>query len=225
MQIVNELAPASTTRHPDRTAGLVFRKGRFPMITLRVAAAALLLMGATSSRGDDAGAIAPGTRLRVFARTLGNKPLVGVLQSLRDNELTLAAEGHPSAVVVPRQEVTRIDRSGGRHSRGRWAIRGAGLGLLIAEHRLRDHFLLVKGDRENCVSRCGPVTRSRLCKQATLGADHDPSSETTSSRRRTRSAADGSGCAEPSIRGVGPRGCRRSRFRSDTGPGDGSRRS
>ncbi len=100
------------------------------MITLRVVAAALLLMGATSSPGDDADAIAPGTRLRVFARTLGSKPLVGVVQSLRDDALTLAAEGHPSAVVVPRQEVTRIDRSGGRHSRGRWAIRGAGLGLL-----------------------------------------------------------------------------------------------
>ena len=28
--------------------------------------------------------------------------------------MTLAAEGHPSAVVVPRQEVTRIDRIGGR---------------------------------------------------------------------------------------------------------------
>jgi hypothetical protein len=44
--------------------------------------------------------------------------------------LTLAAEGHASAVVVPRQEITRIDRSGGRHSRGRWAVRGGGLGLL-----------------------------------------------------------------------------------------------
>jgi hypothetical protein len=100
------------------------------MITLRVVAAGLLLMGATSSPGDDAAAVAPGTRLRVFAPTLGRKPLVGVLQSLRDDALTLAAEGHPSAVVVPRQEVTRIDRSGGRHSRARWAIRGAGLGLL-----------------------------------------------------------------------------------------------
>ena len=100
------------------------------MITLRVVAAGLLLMGATSSPGDEADAIAPGTRLRVFAPTLGRKPLVGVLQSLRDNTLTLAAEGHASAVVVPRQEITRIDRSGGRHSRGRWAIRGAGLGLL-----------------------------------------------------------------------------------------------
>ena len=100
------------------------------MIALRVVAAALLLMGATRSRGDDAGAIAPGTRIRVFARTLGSKPLVGVLQSWQEKELTLAAEGRPSAVVVRRQEVTRIDRSGGRHSRGRWAIRGAGLGLL-----------------------------------------------------------------------------------------------
>ena len=101
-----------------------------PMITLRVVAAGLLLMGATSSPGDEAAAIAPGTRLRVFAPTLGGKPMVGVLQSLRDNTLTLAAEGHASAVVVPRQEITRIDRSGGRHSRGRWAVRGAGLGLL-----------------------------------------------------------------------------------------------
>ena len=100
------------------------------MITLRVVAAALLLMGATRSPGDDSGAIAPGTRIRVFARTLGSKPLVGVLQSWQEKKLFLAAEGHPSAVVVRRQEVTRIDRSGGRHSRGRWAIRGAGLGLL-----------------------------------------------------------------------------------------------
>jgi hypothetical protein len=100
------------------------------MIRLRVVAAGLLLMGATSSPGEDADALAPGTRLRVFARTLGSKPLVRVLQSLRANALILAAEGHPSAVAVPRQEVTRIDRSGGRHSRGRWAIRGAGLGLL-----------------------------------------------------------------------------------------------
>ena len=100
------------------------------MIALRVVAAALLLMGATRSPGDDAGAIAPGTRIRVFARTLGSKPLVGVLQSWQEKELFLAAEGHSSAVVVRRQEVTRIDRSGGRHSRGRWAIRGAGLGLL-----------------------------------------------------------------------------------------------
>jgi hypothetical protein len=100
------------------------------MITLGVVAAGLLLMGATSSPGEDADAIASGTRVRVFARTLGSKPLVGVLQSWQDKELILAAEGHPSAVVVPRQEVTRIDRSGGRHSRGRWAIRGAGLGLL-----------------------------------------------------------------------------------------------
>ena len=163
----------------------------------------------------------------MFARTLGSKPLVGVLQSWQEKELTLAAVGHPSAVVVPRQEVTRIDRSGGRHSRGRRAIRGAGLGLLaglaiglaggnacdgqeiiyivtagacsagtraavgailgvpagaliglavppgevgtrspesssfdgdasveITEHRLRDHFLLVKGDRETSVCRC-----------------------------------------------------------------------
>jgi len=101
------------------------------LTTLRVVAAAILLMGGvTSARADDAGPIVPGTRLRVFARTRGDKPLAGVLQSFQDDELILTADGDASAVVVPRQEVMRIDRSGGRHSRGRWAFRGAGLGLL-----------------------------------------------------------------------------------------------
>ena len=101
------------------------------MTTLRVVAAAILLMGGvTSARAADAGPIVPGTRLRVFARTRGDKPLAGVLQSFQDDELILTADRDASAVVVPRQEVMRIDRSRGRHSRGRWAFRGAGLGLL-----------------------------------------------------------------------------------------------
>ena len=100
------------------------------MNRLPIAMASVLLMAGASLRGDDAGTIAPGTRLRVFAPTLGRQPLVGVLQSFGADELILAAGGPPRVVVVPRQAVTRVDRSGGRHSRGRWTARGAGLGLL-----------------------------------------------------------------------------------------------
>jgi len=99
------------------------------MIRLRVVAAGLLLMGATSSPGEDAAAIAPGTRLRVFARTLGSKPLVGVLQSLRDNALTWRPRDTRVPYLSRDRRLNASIAAEAAIQGARWAIR-AGLGLL-----------------------------------------------------------------------------------------------
>ena len=90
--------------------------------------AILAVMPASNLRGDE---LTPGSRLRLSVPSLGRAPVVGRLQSLDSQSLTLVVEGQPSPVVLSRQDVTRFDLSRGRRSRGKGALIGLGIGTAV----------------------------------------------------------------------------------------------
>jgi hypothetical protein len=106
-----------------------------------IALGALLLSG-SGVYGEEAPALEPGARVRVFVTDGAQGPgaahtrrLTGTLLGLSDTVLTLEKWPGTPAVVLPRQNVTRLDLSLHRGQRGKGALiglgAGVGLGLLL----------------------------------------------------------------------------------------------
>lgn len=75
--------------------------------------------------------IVPGTRIRVTAPTVASDRLVGTAMSLDVDTLVMKAEDWAAPLTVPIASVTRLDVSRGKVSRGKNALKGAGIGLLV----------------------------------------------------------------------------------------------
>ena len=108
---------------------------------LTAALVGILLLAAGAALADDAVQLASGTRVRVTVRTGGGR-LVGTVLALNDKNLTLLGAviptpsrglelqvpGKTDTTVLRREDITKVDVSAGRRSRGRGALIGAALG-------------------------------------------------------------------------------------------------
>lgn len=94
---------------------------------MRVAAALVVLLFGGQALADDAPELVQGSRLRIRASSL-NGPIRGTLASLSGDSLTLETQGR-APLVLERSQITRLEVSAGRRSRGRGAAIGALIGL------------------------------------------------------------------------------------------------
>ncbi len=108
---------------------------------LTAALVGILLLAAGAALADDAVQLASGTRVRVTVRTGGGR-LVGTVLALNDKNLTLLGgviptpsrglelqvPGKTDTTVLRREDITKVDVSAGRRSRGRGALIGAAIG-------------------------------------------------------------------------------------------------
>ena len=93
---------------------------------LMVAFVGVLSLAAAVALADNTVQIASGTRVRVTVPTGGGQ-LVGTVLTLDDKNLTLQVLGKPDTTVLLRQDITQVEVSAGRRSRGRGALNGAGI--------------------------------------------------------------------------------------------------
>jgi hypothetical protein len=70
----------------------------------------------------------PGSRLRVTAPAVARKPIVGTLLEASEREIVLAASSS-DRTPIPRESITRLERSVRPSRRTRGALIGFGLGL------------------------------------------------------------------------------------------------
>jgi len=89
----------------------------------------LLIPNAVLSFAAEAPELAPGSRVRVSARTVTERPLIATLTALDDTALTLRVKGRADVLVVPRSAITKVEVSLGRRARGKGALIGAGVGI------------------------------------------------------------------------------------------------
>jgi hypothetical protein len=101
----------------------------------------ILSVAAAVALADDTVQLASGTRVRVTVRTGGGR-LVGTVLALDDKHLTLLGgviptpsrglelqvPGKTDTSVLRREDITKVDVSAGRRSRGRGALIGAAFG-------------------------------------------------------------------------------------------------
>jgi hypothetical protein len=88
------------------------------------------LLLTTLATADEEPPLGAGARVRVkMSNAQGS--LVGGLLALDNERLTLQIENEKAPRVLPRAEVTALAVSGGRRSRGRGALIGAGVGAVV----------------------------------------------------------------------------------------------
>jgi len=92
---------------------------------------ALTWLGASGAGAAEPRPLAPGDRIRVEAHGL-KQPVVGQLLSLDADHLRVLTQDRFDSTVVNRPDITALARSAGRHSRGRGAAIGAGIGIVAA---------------------------------------------------------------------------------------------
>jgi hypothetical protein len=86
-----------------------------------------LVLTAASASGQEAVSPLPGMRLRVTARELAPKPIVGDLVQITEDEIVLA-QSASDRTVVPRASAKRVEWSRGRHGN---AVKGLLIGGAI----------------------------------------------------------------------------------------------
>jgi len=84
-----------------------------------------VLLGPSWAFGVEVPQLAPGSRVRVEVAGEG-RPLTGRLVRLDGRSLTMSMEGEAHA--IPRDQIRRLEVTGGRPSRVRRAVVGAGIG-------------------------------------------------------------------------------------------------
>jgi hypothetical protein len=89
-------------------------------------ALALTVGSALPAVGQGVDAAPPGTRVRVMARGITARPLVGVVNEWRPDALVIRSIDRPGTMRIPLPALTRLDVSQGRHSH--W-VRGGAIGL------------------------------------------------------------------------------------------------
>ena len=97
---------------------------------LIVAFVGSLSLAAAVALADDTVPLASGSRVRVTVPTGGGQ-LVGTVLALDDKNLTLQVSGKTDTTVLLREDITQLEVSAGRRSRGRGALIGAGIGAGI----------------------------------------------------------------------------------------------
>ena len=85
-------------------------------------------VAAATCAAQDSDVLLPGTRLRVTAPAVSRKPVVGTLIEASERELVLAATSS-DRTPIPRDSITRLQRSVRPSLRTRGALIGFGLGL------------------------------------------------------------------------------------------------
>ena len=94
---------------------------------LIVAFVGILSLAAAVALADDTVQLATGTRVRVTVPTGGGR-LVGTVLALDDKKLTLQVPGKTDTTVLRREDITKVEVSAGRRSRGGGALIGAAIG-------------------------------------------------------------------------------------------------
>jgi hypothetical protein len=84
----------------------------------------------TSATADETPPLAAGTRVRVQMSNERQR-LVGRVFALDNDSLTLQVEKEEAPRVLPRAQVSALAVSAGRRSRGRLALLGAGVGVVV----------------------------------------------------------------------------------------------
>jgi hypothetical protein len=93
-----------------------------------------LALPSTSAAGDDTTlplSLTPGTRIRIQAPEVFPGRVVGTVNSVSADSVTIDVPGRPEPVSVLREKIARLDVSGGPRSRGVDAAIGAGIGAGI----------------------------------------------------------------------------------------------
>jgi hypothetical protein len=90
-------------------------------------ALALTVGSALPAVGQGVDAAPPGTRVRVMARGITARPLVGVVNDWQPDALVIRSIEHPTTMRIPLPALTRLDVSQGRRSH--W-VRGGAIGLV-----------------------------------------------------------------------------------------------
>jgi hypothetical protein len=85
-------------------------------------------VAAATCAAQDSDVLLPGTRLRVTAPAVSRKPVVGTLIEVDECEIVLAATSS-ERTPIPRDSITRLQRSVRPSRRTRGALIGFGLGL------------------------------------------------------------------------------------------------
>ena len=75
--------------------------------------------------------VAPGQRIRLWDLGHSEVPIVGTVRAVDESGISLHVAGSAKDIVVPREEITRIELSSGRPSPVAGALLGAGLGAGI----------------------------------------------------------------------------------------------
>jgi hypothetical protein len=98
----------------------------------RSLSAAVVWVALTATTGSSLYAqIDPGARIRVRMATSPSRLLVGTVDSIWDNSLSLRVEDPSKVVIVPLDAISTLELSNGRHSLGRkGATVGGVVGLL-----------------------------------------------------------------------------------------------
>lgn len=95
-------------------------------------ALALSLVVSCPARAEEAYPLKPGSRCRVTAPTLSRQPVTGTYVRSDDGEMVIVGP-KIGRYAVPLEAVTRVESSGGRHSKSAsFALRGALLGFGVA---------------------------------------------------------------------------------------------
>jgi len=92
-------------------------------------AGALALVTAVSA-AEDTPQLEPGARVRVESATAQER-VVGQLLGLNEKSLNLQVEDEEEPRLLLREDITALAVSGGRRSRGRGALIGAGTGIAL----------------------------------------------------------------------------------------------
>ena len=88
------------------------------------------LLLAALATADETPPLEAGARVRVVVSS-GQGRLTGGLLAVDNERLTLQIENEKTPRVLPRAEVTALAVSAGRRSRGRGALLGAGVGVVV----------------------------------------------------------------------------------------------
>jgi hypothetical protein len=72
--------------------------------------------------------LAPGMRVRILAPDISPHKVIGTIDQVSDESMTLEVRGRSGPVSVPREKILRLDVSDGSRSRGVDAAIGAGIG-------------------------------------------------------------------------------------------------
>jgi hypothetical protein len=75
--------------------------------------------------------LAPGMRVRILAPEVSPSRVIGIVDHVGDDSLTLEVPGRSEPVLVLREKIVRLDVSDGPRSRGVDAAIGAGIGAGI----------------------------------------------------------------------------------------------
>jgi hypothetical protein len=141
-----------------------------PSISLWCAIVLLCLATASATAaGADAPlqqSLTPGMRVRILAPDVFPSKVIGTVDKVSDDSVTLNVPGHNEPVSILRQKIARLDVSDGPRSRGVDAAIGAGIGAVIGAAGCA----LANGSGRGHIVSTGDVAGACALLGAALGA-------------------------------------------------------